>query len=156
MLLQGLSTLSRKGTLWEYFSLPWSLKPSSKLPSFKSSFIRMLQYFSELLNHLHLRVAALAKWAEKERSSQQYRKIQKTFELRYDVKDIEREVLKYLELEKKSNPYLLYKNSTGTWFYTILNLWTLISTLKLHTSLFGSDENMYSKIGQWGDGKKKF
>ena len=69
----------------------------------------IVQYFSELLNHLYLRVAALAKWAEEERSSQQCRKIQKTFELRYDVKDIEREVLKYLELEKKSNPYLLYK-----------------------------------------------
>ena len=68
-----------------------------------------VQYFSELLNHLYLRVAALAKWAEEERSSQQCRKIQKTFELRYNVKDIEREVIKYLELEQKSNQHLSYK-----------------------------------------------
>ena len=60
----------------------------------------IVQYFSELLNHLYLRVAALAKWVEEEeRQSQQCRKIQKTFELRYNVKDIEREVIKYLELE---------------------------------------------------------
>ena len=47
----------------------------------------IVQYFSELLNHLYLRVAALAKWVEEEeRRSQQCRKTQKTFELRYNVK----------------------------------------------------------------------
>ena len=56
--------------------------------------MRMLQYLSELLNHLYLRVATLAKWVEEERPSQQCGKIQKTFELRYNVKDIKREVIK--------------------------------------------------------------
>ena len=47
----------------------------------------IVHYLSELLNHLYLRVAALAKWVEEEeRQSQQCGKIQKTFELRYDVK----------------------------------------------------------------------
>ena len=46
----------------------------------------IVQYFSELLNHLYFRVAALAKWVEEERPSQQCGKIQKTFELRYNVK----------------------------------------------------------------------
>ena len=52
----------------------------------KDSDMSILQYFSELLNHLCLRVAVLAKWVEEERSSQQCGKIQKTFELRYNVK----------------------------------------------------------------------
>ena len=69
------------------------------MPQSKNSDMSIVQYFSELLNHLYLRVAALAKWVEEERSSQQCRKLQKTFELRYNVKDIEREVIKYLELE---------------------------------------------------------
>ena len=48
--------------------------------------MRIVQCLSELLNHLYLRAAALAKWVEEERRSQQCGKIQKTFELRYNVK----------------------------------------------------------------------
>ena len=73
-------------------------------------------------------------------------------------KDIEREVIKYLELEQKSNQHLLYKSNRNLIlsYFEFVDDWTLISTPELKTSLFASDENMYSKIGQWGDGKKKF